>query len=179
MFPTFTTARFLLREIEQRDIDAVFRGLSNPDVIRYYGVSYRSLDETQTQMDWYRDLQEQQSGLWWGIAFREAPEQLIGACGFNDWSPSHRRIELGYWLMPEHWRCGVMSECLPPILRHAFDDMRIHRIEAVVDTDNLASRCLLERIGFRHEGTRRDGELKDERFIDTEHYGLLSSDPWS
>ena len=49
------TEKILLRDIEGSDIDTVFRGLSNPDVIKHYGVSFDSLEETKEQMKWFAD----------------------------------------------------------------------------------------------------------------------------
>lgn len=176
MFPTFTTPRFLLREILQADIDAIYKGLSDPRVVEHYGVSYDSLLATQTQMDWYRALQEQQEGLWWGICRPDAAQTLIGACGVNDWERAHRRIELGYWLLPEFWGDGVMRECLAPVIEHAFTVLNVHRVEAVVVPQNIGSCRLLQRLGFIHEGTRRECELKRGQFNDLDHYGLLRTD---
>ncbi|WP_236207697.1 GNAT family N-acetyltransferase [Pseudomonas tohonis] len=176
MFPTLETTRFRLREIGRADTRAIFLGLSHPDVIRYYGVSYGSLEATRVQMDWYRSLVRERTGLWWGICRRDNPQQLLGACGYHDWDHSHRRAELGYWLMPEHWRSGVMRECLEAAIGHGFDAMRLHRIEAVVDTDNAASSGLLRRLGFVHEGVRRECEYKDGRYLSLDCFGLLERD---
>ena len=49
------TERILLREIDNSDIENVYRGLSNPEVIKHYGVSYSSLKETEAQMKWFAD----------------------------------------------------------------------------------------------------------------------------
>ncbi|MET1081137.1 MAG: GNAT family protein [Pseudomonas sp.] len=176
MFPIFETARFRLREIQQADIEVVYLALSDPRVIAHYGVSCDSLEATQLQMDWFRELHEQQEGLWWGICRPEAPHSLLGACGFNDWERAHRRVELGYWLLPDHWGQGIIAECLVPVIVHAFTRMAVHRVEAVVEPDNRASARVLEKLGFVHEGTRRDCEFKAGGFLSLECYGLLSTD---
>lgn len=174
-FPEFSLPNFKLRNIGERDVAAVYAGLSNPDVIKHYGVSYSSLEETAHQMDWYRQIQEKQQGVWWGIA-RYSDDVLIGACGFNDWDHGNRKISLGYWLMPEYWGQGLLQQCLPTILRHAFSTMRVHRIHAEVEPENIASWRLLERLGFQPEGTLRDVELKGESFLSLHQYSLLSTD---
>lgn len=174
VFPTLTTQRFQLREIVQEDIRAIFLGLSHPQVIRYYGVSYATLEATQEQMDWYREQVLEGTGIWWGICRAHEPETLLGACGFNDWEQGHRRAELGYWLMPEHWRSGVMRECLAAVIAHGFGTMGLHRIEAVVDTDNGASSGLLRSLGFSHEGVRRECEYHAGRYLSLDCFGLLN-----
>lgn len=174
--PTLRTPRFLLREIVAGDHDAVFAGLSDPAVIEHYGVSYATRAETRVQMDWFARIAAEQTGRWWAICRPEAPAELLGCCGFNDWSHEHRRIELGYWMRPAHQRRGVMRECLPAVVGHAFDALGVHRIEAVVEPENIASCALLEALGFAREGLRRDCEVKHGRFVSLALYGLLASD---
>ena len=50
-FPELRTSRFVLRQIIATDLPTVFAGLSDPQVIRHYGVSYDSLASTQRQME--------------------------------------------------------------------------------------------------------------------------------
>lgn len=172
-FSTLTTRRLQLREIVQSDIHGIFRGLSHPQVIRYYGVSYGTLEATQEQMDWYREQLLERTGIWWGICRPDAPHELLGACGYNDWERDHRRAELGYWLLPQHWRNGIMRESLEAVIAYGFAAMDLHRIEAVVDTDNGASSGLLRRLGFTHEGVRRECELHNGRYLSLDCFGLL------
>lgn len=160
------------------DKPKIFEGLSHPDVIRYYGVSYQTYEDTQVQMDWYDYLLVSETGIWWGICDRTVPETLIGACGFDHLERNHRRTEAGYWLLPEYWGMGVMSECFPAIIRYAFSELRLHRIMAVVETENAGSCRLLEKLGFSYEGTHRECEIKNGALISLDHYALLSTDPF-
>ncbi|MES2104073.1 MAG: GNAT family protein [Pseudomonadota bacterium] len=175
-FPVLRTSRFLLRHIVGQDIDRIFRGLSHPRVTAYYGISYDSVEAAQAQLDWYRELLEQQTGIWWGICKKELPEELIGACGFYAWDRDNRNTDMGYWLLPEHWGAGCMQESLRAILGHAFQQMSVHRVEAEVEPDNLPSSRLLHRLGFQREGRRRQCEWKNGRFVDLEYYSLLADE---
>lgn len=175
-FPEFFLPRCTLRRIHRRDVDAIFAGLSHPQVIAHYGVSYSSLEATDEQMHWYDALLEERRGIWWGIAL-PGRDELVGACGFNDWSHADRNLDIGYWLMPDYWRRGLMQACLPTILRFALSTLGVHRIHADVEPENPASTRLLERLGFVFEGTLRELEYKDERFLSLHQYSLLATDP--
>ena len=175
-FPEFSLGEFTLRKIEPRDIHAAFAGLSHPQVIAHYGVSYASLEATAEQMHWFEQIVSDGSGIWWAIA-TAADDQMIGACGFNDWQPEHHRIDLGYWLLPDYWGRGIMQRALPPILRHAFTLMNVHRVHADVEPENLASIHLLRKLGFAHEGTLRDVEFKDGIYLSLHQLSLISTDP--
>ena len=54
-FPTIKTNRLLLREITDLDLENIFNGLSNPSVIKHYGISFDSLEATKEQMIWFAD----------------------------------------------------------------------------------------------------------------------------
>ena len=176
-FPELCTTRFLLRRILQADRDVVFRGLSDPRVVAHYGVSYATLEATQVQMNWFEEIFARGTGVWWGICRPSDPSELLGAAGMNDLCARHRRAELGYWLLPEHWGQGVARECVTALLRHAYQVMHLYRVGAEVDVGNARSVRLLQRLGFRFEGTRRAYELKDGRHLDLMLFARLASDP--
>lgn len=175
-FPEFFLPCCTLRRIRRRDVDAIFAGLSHPQVIAHYGVSYDSLEATDEQMHWYDALLKEHQGIWWGISL-PGRDTLVGACGFNDWSHSDRSVDIGYWLMPEYWGRGLMQACLPTILRFAIGALGVHRVHADVEPENPASARVLERIGFVFEGTQRDAEYKNGRFLSLHQYSLLATDP--
>lgn len=166
-----TASPYRLRPIEDSDIDWVFRGLSDPRVYRYYGVRYHSQEEAKTQMDWYARLRSDDTGLWFAIVDGEV---ALGAIGLNDYDRAHASAEIGYWLLPEYWGQGVIKATLPVVIDFGFERWRLHRIEAIVETENQASSGLLTRFGFVCEGTRRECEFKDGRFVNHVFYGLLA-----
>lgn len=172
-FPEIATERFLLRKIVSTDKDVVFEGLSHPEVIRYYGVSYHSFDAVQEQMDWYEDLLITQTGIWWAVCRKDDP-RMIGACGFNEIQSEHRRTEIGFWLLPQFFGQGIMAEVVPAIIEYAFSHLHIHRIQAIVESENAASKKLLAKLGFAFEGTHRECEFKNGRFIDLDYFALLN-----
>ncbi len=59
---------------------------------------------------------------------------------------------LGYYALVPHNGCGYMTRGLTAVLAKAFGPLRLHRLEANLQPDNEASRCLVQRCGFRLEG---------------------------
>jgi ribosomal-protein-alanine N-acetyltransferase len=53
MFPQLSTERLLLTQNLPEDQQFIFKGLSHPDVIPFYGVRYESFEAAKAQMDWY------------------------------------------------------------------------------------------------------------------------------
>jgi len=174
-FPTLTTERLLLREILQDDIYVIFKGFSNPQVIKHFGVSFSTLEATQEQMDWYANMIKQDTGRCWAICSADN-KIFYGVCTLNFWKKEHRKVETGYWIFPEYWGKGIVPEALSKIFEYGFTVMNLHRIAAEVEEDNPGSIAVLKKSGFTYEGTLRECEIKDGRFINLEVYALLKKE---
>jgi ribosomal-protein-alanine N-acetyltransferase len=175
MFPELQTERFLLQQILHEDQPFIFEGLSHPQVIPHYGVQYKTLEETGAQMRYYSQLEREDTGTWWKIVDRWTFEKL-GAIGYNNYLAQHHKCEVGYWLLPQHWGKGIVSEVFQCMITHLFDAKKIHRIEAVVEEGNVTSSKVVDKAGFVFEGTLRDSEWKNERYISLRMYSLLATD---
>lgn len=163
------TEKILLREIESYDIENVFKGLSNPDIVKYYGVSFTSLAETKTQMDWFADAKQQ----WFAICDVKSTT-FLGAGGFNDICLQNRKAEIGLWLFPEYWGKGIMKEAIPLLCKYAFTNLQLHRIEGFVDSKNKNCKRALSKLDFQFEGTMKDCELKQDQFISLDIYSKIN-----
>jgi ribosomal-protein-alanine N-acetyltransferase len=62
---------------------------------------------------------------------------------------------VGYWIGLPYIRQGYASDALAGMLRHAFEDLELNRVEAACMPSNHASLAVLERAGFRREGLAR------------------------
>lgn len=103
--------------------------------------------------------------------------QFAGLIGFKSTDKQNRRTEIGYWLSEPYQKKGIMTLSVQSLIQLAFDEMNIHRIQIKCAVGNIPSRSIPIRLGFRHEGTERDGELLSEnRFTDIEVYSKLKTD---
>lgn len=92
-----------------------------------------------------------------------------------DWPNS--RGELGYWLGTAYHGRGMMTEAVTALVRDSFDRLGLARVFAQVFSGNRASQRVLEKAGFRHEGTLRRHIRKDGAWKDLHVYGCLC-DEW-
>lgn len=111
----------------------------------------------------------------WGIA-RRFDDQLIGTCGFNEWTTLHRRAELAYELARDSWGKGIMQQAVSAVLAWAYGQDQIDRVQAFVRIDNSRSARLLERSGFSREGCLRSFRVGRGQAHDFYVYGLLRSE---
>jgi [ribosomal protein S5]-alanine N-acetyltransferase len=170
-----TTERFELQHILAEDQQFIFEGLSHPQVIPFYGVRYNSFEATKAQMEFYDSLVKEGTGCWWKIVAKQTGER-VGAIGYNNYSAQHNKAEVGYWLLPQYWKQGILSEVFPIVIDYLLKEKEVHRIEALVEEGNSDSNRSLERVGFIYEGTMRDCEIKEGQYISLRMYSLLSSD---
>ncbi|GHO98434.1 GNAT family N-acetyltransferase [Reticulibacter mediterranei] len=175
-FPTLTTNRLLLRQIQPNDAEALFATFSDESVMEFYGhLPHRSIEESveliRKQHVWYAE----RTGIRWGITLK-GDDRVIGSCGFYGFDEGFRRAETGYELNRAFWRQSIMSEAMSAILNYAFSEPALNRVEAVVDDVNERSKGLLRKLGFTHEGTLRRRFFFRNRFLDEHYFGLLKEE---
>ena len=170
-FPTIKTERLELCRFTDKDIQNVFKGLSHPDVIKYYGVNFKTLEATKEQMDWFKNLEETETGIWWAIWSKDK-KKFYGAGGLNDRNKT--KAEIGFWLLPEFWGKGIMKEAMPLICNYAFTELGLKRIEGFVETENSNCKKGLTKLNFKHERTDVDCEIKNSKKISVDVYVMFS-----
>ncbi|MCY7351153.1 MAG: GNAT family N-acetyltransferase [Cytophagaceae bacterium] len=131
-----------------------------------------TFEATQFQMDWFGHLLASKTGICWAISLLKNPD-LPGACGFNKLNSEHKKAEIGFWFLPAHWKEGVMTEVLPGVIEYAVGSLNLHRIEAIVESRNEASRNLLLKLNFVFEGCLNECEIKNGEYIDLDYFAIL------
>lgn len=103
-------------------------------------------------------------------------DRIAGVVGYVtvDWADRSTRI--GYWLDEGQQGKGTMTAAVRLLVDHALTTWRLNRVEIVVATENLRSRAIPERLGFREEGTLRQYQLVGDRHLDCVSYSTLASD---
>lgn len=129
----------------------------------------------------------QRLGFETNLAIRTAEGYLIGSIAVDDVEPhgpdgqrfasvTAHRGQLGYWLALPYWGKGLMTGVVRAFVGYVFKEIGLLRITATVFTTNPGSKRVLEKTGFREEGTLRSYYLKDGKLMDVTVFGLLSSD---
>jgi len=169
------TENYFLKEIEAPDIENIHKGLSNPEITKYYDVHYPTLEATKVQMDWYQNLKKNGTGIWWGI-YDKSDHQFCGAGGFNELVKQHKTAEIGFWLLKEYWGKGILKEVMPKLFELGFTKLDLNRIEGYVISQNTKCKKALEKINFTYEGTMREAEIKNGEKIDVDIYAILKKE---
>ena len=176
-FPSLTTNRLRLRQIQPEDAEAIFVTFSDEETMQFTGHGpYRLLDETRRFIEQIQTRYARREAIRWGITLK-GENRVIGSCGFHDFDAGFHRAETGYELNRAFWNQGLMTEAMSAILAYGFTDLDLHRIEASIDMANEASKKLLLKLGFTYEGNLRQRYAFRGRFGDEHFFGLLQ-DEW-
>ena len=86
-----------------------------------------------------------------------------------------RSAHLGYYAFSGFERRGLMREGLAEIVRHAFNTMKLHRLEANIQPGNAASIALVRSCGFSKEGYSPRYLKIGGRWRDHERWAIVAS----
>lgn len=167
--------RVVLRTVEAEDVPFLQAAVNDPDVRRYIGVFEGPYDRQRFEGEWLERMRESDGPDLLVTTPDDDPDRL----GNVSLAPLDERrgwANLGAWIHPDHWGEGYATEASALLVDHGFAERRLHRVSASVDAPNDAARRVLERLGFVHEGTRREDAYVAGEHVDREVYGLLRSE---
>ncbi len=85
--------------------------------------------------------------------FRRAGGHLLGAITLDNIRRGPAQAgTLGYWIGAPFARQGFMREAIEAVVHYAFQTLDLSRVEAACLPENVASRGVLEKSGFKYEG---------------------------
>jgi RimJ/RimL family protein N-acetyltransferase len=171
--------RISLRPAVPRDAELLWRWRGEWTVRQFQPLHELSVAQlradlaNQRMSDLYRGRGEK---FQWIVACDDEPVGWITLVVSN-WE--HGLAEVGYALATEHQHAGVMTAALSQLVEDLFQNTDIERLEARCAVDNVASRRVLEKSGFRHEGLLRGYfKLRGAR-VDNLLFAVLRGDPRS
>jgi ribosomal-protein-alanine N-acetyltransferase len=172
-FPIIETERLLLRRIINDDVNEVFELRSNPETMKYIPRPLvKNTEDAFEHIAMIEDKIVTNIGINWGITLKDS-SKLLGIIGYYRMQPGNYRAEIGYILLPEFHRKGIIPEAVNRLIRYGFDDLKLHSIEAVIDPENFASEKVLQKCGFIKEAHFKESEFYEGRFLDKVIYSLL------
>jgi ribosomal-protein-alanine N-acetyltransferase len=87
--------------------------------------------------------------------FESRTGRLVGVVDIMVMCRGHHQMgNLGYRIFNQYWRQGFATEAVKIVMKKAFVELRLHRLEASADTGNQASIALARSLGLHDEGTR-------------------------
>lgn len=111
------------------------------------------------------------------VICRATDEKIVGVINLSQiFRRAFQNTYLGYSLGVKYTGKGYMTEAVNLILRFVFKDLKLHRVEANVQPENLPSIAVLRRCGFTKEGFSRKYLKIAGRWRDHERFAIIRED---
>lgn len=147
--PRIETARLQLRALKPDDLDDLCLIFGDSEVMRWIsGGKPRPREETEKGLLRTLDGWKKRGFGLWAMTEKER-EKVIGYCGLMPLDDT-TEIEVAYGLAKSEWGRGFASEAAHASLRFGFEELKLERIVAVVNPENIPSQRVLEKLGMTH-----------------------------
>lgn len=160
-----------LRTVEEADVEFLRDTINDPEV-REGLLTAKPLNGRQ-EREYFEERISSDETVSLLICEGDDP---AGTIGLNDVDQRTGTCEIGLWLAPEYHGRGYGTEASRLLTGYAFDELRMHRVQARVLADNVASRRIWEKLGFAEEGVHRDEAYRGGRHVDVHYYGVLDEE---
>lgn len=148
-------------------------------------------DELRPWISWYhKNFSEQDARSWietlpeaWakGTSYDyaitdSADGRYLGGCGINDISWTSRFANIGYWVRTTRTQQGIASRAALLLVRLAFEQLGLVRVEIVIAVGNEASQRVAQKVGAVREGVLRNRIVVGDKVYDAVMYSLIPED---
>lgn len=148
------TKRLVLREWSLDDGEVLREILGDADVMKFIGGGKPfSFEQTNDFLNWAVSFQKENGFCRWAVVEKKNGE-IIGSCGFA-FPHQTEEVELGYLFSRKFWGKGFATEAAGACLRYGFEKLKFTEVIALTDEENVASRRVLEKIGFVSQGIKQ------------------------
>ena len=163
-FPTITTPRLVLRQLQDDDVHELFALRTDERVNRFLDRPLpESLNDVREFIAKLNQITHNNEGLYWVIT-RKNEDKLLGTIGLRNFGQEQGQAEIGYELHPDQQGQGFMHEAITNVLAYGFGRVGLQAIIADTDPGNLRSIQILERHGFvKTNGLENIYLLHDEK----------------
>jgi ribosomal-protein-alanine N-acetyltransferase len=175
------TARLKLRPGAPSDVEDIWPYVSDPSFPRFMTwTAHKDRDEALAVFASHAEELAAGTAVVWVIEHEGRASGMIGLHAIRWHVRAWRvdRAEMGYWLAPRLAGQGLMSEAAQAVLAWGFESLGLHKISVGCIEDNVASRRVIEKLGFRFVGRREDHAWRDGAWMHHLDYELTVTE-WS
>ena len=171
-----TTSRFILREYTDADFEGVHIYAKDPETVSFMTWGPNTHEDTYNFIRLAISQQkiEPQVNYHFVVALNET-DQIIGGCGIHIHRVEHKGAEIGYCFNKQFWRMGYATETVGALLKFGFKTLKLHRIIATCDPNNIGSELVMQKNGLRKEAHFVEELWQKGRWRDSLHYELVET----
>lgn len=156
---------FSLREMTRKDLPIINSWRANRELIDYLGAPYRYINE-EVEQKWYENyISTRDTTI--RCTIMNNNEEVIGLVSITNIDWVNRSGVLHVMIGESNNRGkGAGTYAVNEMVRHAFYDMNLNRLELSVLSRNQRAINLYEKVGFTKEGIKRRAVYKNGSFVD-------------
>ncbi len=160
------TARLMIRELTENDLDALHEWRRHPAYRRHLPMPRQTRAAVEEELHAVLRDQIDQRRQRWLLGVVELKSGRLMGEAILKLTPAlrHRQGEIGWAVAEDLKGNGYATEIGRALIDTAFGRLRLHRVFAMCSTENLASRRVMEKLGMREEGTLREHFRARERW---------------
>ena len=147
-YPILTTERLTLRQLDITDDQEIFKLRSDKEINKYLNrESCKSIDDARNFIKKSIRILINNIALYWAICLK-GRNMLVGTICLYGFSEESTSCEIGFELLQDFQRQGIMREAAEKVIDFAFNTIQVQRIDAYLHKDNQSSIKLLEKLSF-------------------------------
>jgi len=156
-----------LKVMEKEDLPLIAEWFSSPEVFGEYN-TLRQMSKTEAEKMFESPLELKPF-----IIEKKDGNKIGFVSHFYVLHPAARQLEIGYVLLPSERGKDYCTEAVNIMVDYLFLSKESRRIQAQTDLRNVASQKVLEKVGFKKEGTLRKNFFRRGEWRDTYLYSIL------
>lgn len=164
------TERLYIRPVSLSDVDEIYEFLSNPKTMTYFVEGTYNKYQIEGMIEG-----NEKEPKHYAIIQKES-NKLIGKATFSPWFMKDT-YEIGWIMNSLFMNQGYMTEAAQAILDYGFHQLKLHRIVATCQPENISSKRICEKLGMRLEGTfLKCIHVQDDLWWDELFYAILQEE---
>lgn len=172
-----TTDRLYLREFIESDYDFFVELETNEACIRYETDTVPIMYQLRKKfLENLKDINKVPKDKYRFIISKLVTKEVVGKIVFWKIDDSIKEWEIGWDLHPDYWGNGYAPEAAKALLKFAFNDLKVHRIQALCNEENINSEKVMIKIGMKKEGTSRGVRFLNNHWYGSHIYSLLENE---
>lgn len=183
------TERLLIRDHKKDDFEGLYRLLTDEKAMYFLeDLRARSSEDVQANLEVAMGEAKKPEGerecYFFAITLKTSSDisgesgSYVGEIGYTikARTPRGKLVEMGYFILPEFWNQGIVTEAVDRVLTFAFEENGVWKIELGCNKGNRGSERVMIKSGMSKEGELTDHTWLDQRLWNRVLYRMLKSE---
>lgn len=164
---------YKLRELERTDLPIINSWRNSFELVETLGGPFRYIN-LEVDIKWFDNyMSNRGNAVRCAIVDENDDSKILGLVSLTPIDQLNQCAEFHIMIGEDNQGRGIGTYAVAEMLRHAFYNMNLHRVELTVLEYNKRAQHLYEKVGFSREGVKRKAAYKNGRFVDVLLYSIL------